>query len=117
MKSFKHFVAETVPTVHANVDGAQGGFSSSGTSALGNAGYDKRLFPAAIDDLSQDYQTPGQSGQAKWRFAGVYPVQKLSLADVDSQVAASNKFIEIMDEQNSVRIRKNFRSFMDEINK
>ena len=41
----------------------------------GNIGtYDKFLFPPTIDDLSQDYQTPGQSGQARWRFSNVYPV-------------------------------------------
>ncbi len=114
MRQFKSFKEEMMK---ANAPGTDLGFTSDATDSGPVAGLDKRLFPPAIDDLSQDYQTPGQSGLAKWRFAGVYPVQKLSLADVDSQVAASNKFIEIMDEQNSVRIRKNFRSFMDEVNK
>ena len=39
MKSFKLFIQEATPTVHANLPGAQGGFSSTGTNALGNAGF------------------------------------------------------------------------------
>ena len=41
--------------------------------------YDKFLFPSSEDLLSQDFQTPGESGQAKYRFSNVYPVQRLSL--------------------------------------
>ena len=35
--------------------------------------YDKFLFPPSEDLLSQDYQTPGESGDSKWRFSNVYP--------------------------------------------
>ena len=89
------------------------GFSQSATTPV--AGFDKFLFPSVADDLlSQDYQTPGQSGLAKWRFSGVYPVQPLSMKGIDSQVAASNRYTDIMDEQSQHRIRKNFREFIEE---
>tara|TARA_R100001463_G_scaffold117042_1_gene172547 strand:- start:58 stop:525 length:468 start_codon:yes stop_codon:yes gene_type:complete len=66
----------------------------------GNIGtYDKLLFPPAIDDLSQDYQTPGQSGQARWRFSNVYPVQKLSLSDIDNMVDASKEYTSMIDDK------------------
>ena len=54
------------------------GYTQSGNSSSA-AGFDKFLFPSDMDDLTQDYQTPGESGQAKWRFSDVYPVLKLSL--------------------------------------
>ena len=50
--------------------------TNSTGSSISN--YDKFLFPIDDDDLSQDYQTPGESGLAKWRFSNVYPVQKLT---------------------------------------
>jgi len=41
-----------------------GGYTSSGSdTTLG--GFDKFLFPVSDDLLSQDFQTPGESGQAK----------------------------------------------------
>ena len=39
----------------------ENGFTNAANAAGPTAGYDKRLFPAAIDDLSQDYQSPGQT--------------------------------------------------------
>ena len=53
------------------------------------ASRDIMLFRRDDDTLDQDYQTPGQSGQAKWRFSNVYPVQKLSLSDIDNMTDAS----------------------------
>ena len=58
--------------------------------------YDKFLFPPSEDLLSQDYQTPGESGQAKYRFSDVYPVEKLSLSDIDNMVDASKEFTNVM---------------------
>ena len=117
MKSFKLFIQEATPTVHANLPGAQGGFSSTGTNALGNAGYDKRLFKDPfIDLLSQDYQTPGESGLAKWRFASIWPVSHLTMAGIDDMVNASNKYVNIMDKNTEARIRSNLSKFYEENN-
>ena len=76
--------------------------------------YDKFLFPIDDDDLSQDYQTPGQSGMAKWRFSNVYPVQKLTDQDIDNMVDASKEFVKMQDENTEKRVRKNFSSFMED---
>ena len=115
MKSFKLFIQEATPTVHANLPGAQGGFSSTGTNALGNAGYDKRLFKDPfIDLLSQDYQTPEQSGLAKWRFSTIWPVSHLTMAGIDDMVNASNEYVDLMDKNTEARIQKNFARFMGE---
>ena len=113
LKRFKKFIQEAVPT---NSSGSNPqGFSQNATAAGPVAGFDKFLFPSVADDLlSQDYQTPGQSGLAKWRFAGVYPVQPLTMKGIDSQVAASNRYTDIMDEQSQNRVRKNFRAFIEE---
>mgnify|MGYP003314761928 FL=1 len=62
-------------------------------------GYDKRLFPLGDDILDQDYQTPGESGLAMYRFSDVYPVEKLSEKDIDNMVSASKEYDELMDEQ------------------
>ena len=77
------------------------GFSQNSNAAGPTAGYDKRLFPAAIDDLSQDYQSPGQTGLAVWRFSNVYPVQKLGDGGVDSMVDASKEYMQMSDNSNS----------------
>ena len=76
--------------------------------------YDKFLFPIDDDDLSQDYQTPGQSGLAKWRFSNVYPVQKLTDQDIDNMVDASKEFVNMQDENTEQRVKKNFSSFMED---
>ena len=116
MKPFRQFINETVPTVHANVAGAQGGFGNAGTSALGNAGYTPKLFrdPVADDLLSQDYQTPGQSGLAKWRFSTIWPVSHLTMAGIDDMVNASNKYVNIMDRNTEQRIRSNLSKFYEQ---
>ena len=76
--------------------------------------YDKFLFPIDDDDLSQDYQTPGQSGLAKWRFSNVYPVQKLTDQDINNMVDASKEFVKMQDENTEQRVKKNFSSFMED---
>jgi len=90
-----------------------GGYTSSGSDAtLG--GFDKFLFPVSDDLLSQDFQTPGQSGQAKWRFSNVYPVQKLSLSDIDNMVDASKEFTNVMDDRRLSNIMNMARSIREE---
>ena len=90
-----------------------GGYASSGSDAtLG--GFDKFLFPVSDDLLSQDFQTPGQSGQAKWRFSNVYPVQKLSLSDIDNMVDASKEFTNVMDDRRLSNIMNMARSIREE---
>ena len=86
--------------------------TNSTGSSISN--YDKFLFPIDDDDLSQDYQTPGQSGLAKWRFSNVYPVQKLTDQDIDNMVDASKEFVKMQDENTEQRVRKNFSSFMED---
>ena len=81
----------------------------------GNIGtYDKFLFPPSEDLLSQDYQTPGESGEAKWRFSDVYPVQKLSLSDIDNMVDASKEFTNVMDDRRLTNIMNMARSIREE---
>ena len=76
--------------------------------------YDKFLFPPSEDLLSQDYQTPGESGEAKWRFSNVYPVQKLSLSDIDNMVDASKEFTNVMDDRRLSNIMNMARSIREE---
>ena len=110
MKSFNQYLLENTPTNSTGADG----FTNDATASGPVAGYDKRLFPAADDDLSQDYQTPGESGQAIWRSSNVYPVQKLSDKQIDTMVNASKKFVNMKDENTQQRIKKTFSSFMEE---
>jgi len=86
--------------------------TNSTGSSISN--YDKFLFPIDDDDLSQDYQTPGQSGMSKWRFSNVYPVQKLTDQDIDNMVDASKEFVNMQDENTEQRVKKNFSSFMED---
>jgi hypothetical protein len=86
--------------------------TNSTGSSISN--YDKFLFPIDDDDLSQDYQTPGESGLAKWRFSNVYPVQKLTDQDINNMVDASKEFVKMQDENTEQRVRKNFSSFMED---
>ena len=67
-------IKEAAPT---NSSGANG-FSNDANPAGPVAGIDKRLFNVTDDLLSQDYQTPKESGLAIYRFSNVYPVEKLS---------------------------------------
>ena len=88
-------IREAAPT---NSSGANG-FSNDANSAGPVAGYDKRLFGVTNDLLSQDYQTPDESGLAIYRFSNVYPVEKLSEKDIDNMVSASREYDELVDEQ------------------
>ena len=81
----------------------------------GNIGtYDKFLFPPSEDLLSQDFQTPGESRAAKWRFSDVYPVQKLTLSDIDNMVDASKEFTNVMDDRRLSNIMNMARSIREE---
>ena len=88
-------IREAAPT---NSSGANG-FTNDANPAGPVAGYDKRLFGVTNDLLSQDYQTPGESGLARYRFSDVYPVEKVSEIDVDDMVDASREYDKIVDEQ------------------
>jgi|TARA_B100001142_G_scaffold150641_1_gene151358 hypothetical protein len=90
--------------------GSNGGYTGD-ASVTPQAGVDKFLFPIDDDELDQDYQTPGQSGLAKWRFSNVYPIQRLTLQDVDNMVDASNEYLNKIDNANQGRVRKNFEQF------
>ena len=78
--------------------------NSTGSSI---SNYDKFLFPTDDDLLSQDFQTPAEPGLAKWEFAPVYPVMKVTLSNnmgdgpsIDSMVDASKEYVNRMDNQN-----------------
>ena len=85
---------EAAPT---NSSGVNGFTNAAGSGPV--AGYDKRLFGVTNDLLSQDYQTPDESGLAMYRFSNVYPVEKLSEKDIDDMVSASKEYDELADEQ------------------
>ena len=87
-------IREAAPT---NSSGANGFTNAAGTGPV--AGIDKRLFGVTNDLLSQDYQTPDESGLAMYRFSDVYPVEKLSEKDIDNMVSASKEYDQLMDEQ------------------
>jgi len=76
--------------------------------------YDKFLFPPSEDLLSQDFQTPGESGQAKYRFSNVYPVQRLSLSDIDNMVDASKEYTSMIDDKRMANIMNIVRSIKEE---
>ena len=88
-------IKEAAPT---NSSGANG-CSNDAHSAGPVAGYDTRLFRVTNDLLSQDYQTPDESGLAMYRFSNVYPVEKLSEKDIDGMVNASKEYDRLVDEQ------------------
>ena len=116
MKSFNQYLSESVPTNSTGSSQNMPGLSGISLPSWygGMPGYDKRLFPPADDTLDQDYQTPGESGQAIWRSSNVYPVQKLSDKQIDTMVNASKKFVNMKDENTQQRIKKTFSSFMEE---
>ena len=113
MKPFNQYLSEAVPTNNTGSIGANAGLSGLNPySAI--QGYDKRLFPLGDDILDQDYQTPGQSGQAMWRYSNVYPVQKLTDQDVDNMVDASKEYVNMQDDNVKKRTKKTFSQFMEE---
>ena len=101
---------ESAPTNSVGANGLTNNASASGPLA----GFDKLLFPPSEDLLSQDYQTPGQSGLAKWRFSNVYPVQKVTEKDVDDMVDASKEYINKVDDANNSN-RDNMKSRLNNI--
>ena len=95
-----------------------GGFTNSATASGPVSGYD---VPLPLPDLSQDYQTPGESGLAKYRFSNVYPVEKVTEKNIDSMVDASNEYLQLTDKGNQRnaeerinRIRQMFKSLREE---
>ena len=94
------------------------GFTNSATASGPVSGYD---VPLPLPDLSQDYQTPGESGLAKYRFSNVYPVEKVTEKNIDSMVDASNEYLQLADKENQRnaeerinRIRQMFKSLREE---
>ena len=118
MKNLKNFLSES-PTNSVGLNGLTGAANASGPLAgSGNT----LLFKQRQNDLlSQDFQTPGESGEAKWRFSDVYPVLKLSLNNsqgdgpsIDAMVSASKMFVNRMDNPQE-RVRKTFSNFKESI--
>ena len=110
MKTFKQFLKEASPT---NSDGSNPqGFSGDATATGPVAGYDMFLFPKRMDDLSQDYQTPGQSGMARWRFSNIYPVEKLTMAGIDNMMKAGQEYTKLVNQHTADVMKKNFTRFM-----
>ena len=95
-----------------------GGYTNSATASGPVSGYDA---PLPLPTLDQDYQTPGQSGLAKYRFSNVYPAQNVTDQDVDNMVDASSEYLKLADEgyqrnteERVNRIRQMFRSLREE---
>ena len=109
MKKFGDFLKEQ-PTNHG---GNPQAYSNAAASAGPVAGVDLKLFKGDNDLLSQDYQTPGESGLAKWRFANIYPVMRLSLENIEKMVDASNEYIEIVNGRTEDAVKKNFTDFIN----
>ena len=124
MKSFRNFIKEAAPTNSANAAGnptgnpaTNAGYGANATASGPVSGFDKRLFPEPIDDLSQDYQTPAEPGLNKWRFSNVYPVMKLELdkasdgPSIDQMVDASKEFVNIEAARTAQRMQRTYRQF------
>ena len=119
MKTFKDLLKEQ-PT---NSGGFPQAYSNAAIKGGPVAGFDPKLFQDPVDDdlLDQGYQTPGESGLAKWRFSNVYPVMKVTLDNnfgdgpsIDAMVDASKEYTDIIG-QNAVRsMKKRFSQFMGE---
>ena len=87
------------------------------------ANYSPFLFPKDEDLLSQDYQTAAETGEDKYtRFAGVYPVMKVSLdsnlgdgPSIDAMVQASKEFVNMMYKQTALDDvnKHNLRQFLN----
>ena len=95
-----------------------GGYTSSATASGPLSGYDAVL---PLPTLDQDYQTPGQSGLARYRFSNVYPAQNVTNTGVDNMVDASSEYLKLADEgyqRNTEarvdRIRQMFKSLREE---
>ena len=95
-----------------------GGYTNSAAASGPVSGYDA---PLPLPTLDQDYQTPGQSGLAKYRFSNVYPAQNVTNTGVDNMVDASSEYLKLADEgyqRNTEarvdRIRQMFKSLREE---
>ena len=95
-----------------------GGYTNSATASGPVSGY---AAPLPLPTLDQDYQTPGQSGLAKYRFSNVYPAQNVTNTGVDNMVGASSEYLKLADEgyqRNTEarvnRIRQMFKSLREE---
>ena len=119
MKSFKQYLEETPPTNWTNSTSTVPGFSSSAEAPV--AGFDPFLFPGDEDLLDQGFQAPGETGQDRYnRFFGVIPVQRMTLDtkldgefSIDDMVAASDKYVNMMDTRTLQRIRSNLSHFYE----
>ena len=109
MKKFKDFLKEQ-PTNWTRSNASYAGFSADAPDPT--AGYDPKLFKDPDDLLDQGYQTPGESGLAKWRFSNVYPVERLTMANIDAMVKASTEYSDLMYKNTEDVMRKNFSKFM-----
>ena len=120
MKSFKQYLEETPPTNWTNSTSTVPGFSSSAEAPV--AGFDPFLFPGDEDLLDQGFQAPGETGQDRYnRFFGVIPVQRMTLdtkldgeSSIDDMVAASAKYVNMMDTRTLRRIRSNLSHFYED---
>jgi len=120
MKSFRQFIKETPPTNWTNSTASVPGFSSGAEAPV--AGFDPFLFPGDEDLLDQDFQAPGDTGQDRYnRFFGVIPVQRMTLDtkldgddSIDDMVAASDKYVNMMDTRTLQRIRSNLSHFYED---
>ena len=74
-----------------------GGFTNSATASGPVSGYD---VPLPLPDLSQDYQMPGESGLARYRFSNVYPVERVTEKNIESMSDASNEYLQLADKEN-----------------
>ena len=95
-----------------------GGFTNSATASGPVSGYD---VPLPLPDLSQDYQMPGESGLARYRFSNVYPVERATEKNIESMSDASNEYLQLADKENQRnteerinRIRQMFKSLREE---
>ncbi len=92
------------------------------STGSGVANYIPYLFKNEDDDdLTQDYQTPAEPGEARFRFSNIYPVLKLSLSNsqgdgpsIDQMVHASKEYTQLMDDNTIKRIRDNLKRFQTE---
>ena len=96
-----------------------GGYTNSATATGPVSGYDA---PLPLPTLDQDYQTPGESGLAKYRFSNIYPAQQVTNQGVDNMVDASSEYLKLADEGNQRqseqrvnRIREMVRSLREEM--
>ena len=120
MKSFKQYLKETPPTNWTNSTSTVPGFSSGAEAPV--AGFDPFLFPGDEDLLDQGFQAPGETGQDRYnRFFGVIPVQRMTLdtkldgeSSIDDMVAASDKYVNMMDTRTLQRIRSNLSHFYED---